>query len=267
MEFDKIERAFRNSGRFYLRAFDSLPSTNAYLFEQGKNGAPEWSVVTAEEQTAGKGRQQRRWESPGGKSILFSLLLRPPLETRYLNLINLFTALTLTQYLEARARVHSGTAPAISLKWPNDLFIRGKKLSGILLEASFAAERLDYLVIGIGLNVNQEPADFSDEIRPAATSLKLATGREWERESLLSGFLDAFYESYPRFFPGNFASLVQRYKEKVLFLGEPISVDSGSRRIRGVFRDLTAEGYLVLEQNGRKRLITTGDVFGWEGVG
>jgi len=219
-------------------------------------------VAVAERQTAGKGRYRRRWESPAGKSLLFSLLLRPPLETRFLNLINLFTALTLAQYLETRAREHSAAALEISLKWPNDLFIRGKKLCGILLEASFTAERLDYLVIGIGLNVNQSPGDFSEEIRPAATSLKLASGREWEREFLLAGFLEKFYEDYRRFFPGNFAPLVQLYKEKVLYLGKPISVDAGGRKIEGIFRDLTPEGYLVLERNGRETLVSAGDIFG-----
>lgn len=267
MDIDKINQSLHNPAPFRLHVFETLPSTNTYLFNLGKQGAPEWSVAIAEEQTAGKGRQQRRWESPAGKALLFSLLLRPPLETRYLNLINLFTALTLAQYLETRTREHTGTALSVSLKWPNDLFIRGKKICGILLEASFAAERLDYLVIGIGLNVNQSQEDFSSEIRLSSASLKLATGREWEREPLLGGYLDAFYERYPHFFPGNLALLVQLCKEKVLFLGQTISVDSGSGRIQGVFRDLTPEGYLVLEQNGRDTLITTGDVFGWESAG
>lgn len=262
MDIDKINRSLHNPAPFRLHLFETLPSTNTFLFNLGKQGAPEWSVAVAERQTAGKGRYRRRWESPAGKSLLFSLLLRPPLETRFLNLINLFTALTLAQYLETRAREHSAAALEISLKWPNDLFIRGKKLCGILLEASFAAERLDYLVIGIGLNVNQEPGDFSEEIRPAATSLKLASGRELEREFLLAGFLEKFYEDYRRFFPGNFAPLVQLYKEKVLYLGKPISVDAGGRKIEGIFRDLTPEGYLVLERNGRETLVSAGDIFG-----
>lgn len=264
MDIDKINQSLHNPARFHLHLFDSLPSTNTYLFEQGKTGAAEWSVVIAEEQTAGKGRRQRRWESRRGKSILLSLLLRPSLESRYLNLLNLFTALTLARYLETCGEKNSHPALEISLKWPNDLFIRGKKICGILLEASFAGERLDYLVIGIGLNVNQDATDFSEEIRPVATSLKLASGQEWERESLLAGFLEAFYEDYRRFFPGNFAPLVQLYKQKVLFLGKPVSVNSGSEKIRGIFRDLTAEGYLVLERNGRRTLITSGDIFGGE---
>jgi BirA family biotin operon repressor/biotin-[acetyl-CoA-carboxylase] ligase len=122
-------------------------------------------------------------------------------------------------------------------------------------------EKLNFIVIGIGLNVNQESNDFSPEIRNNATSLFLETGREWDRESLLAGYLDYFYEHYCRYFPHDFREIVDQYQQKVIFKGEWITVGAGDTKVSGFFKGMTPEGYLILDQKGQEKIITTGDVF------
>jgi BirA family biotin operon repressor/biotin-[acetyl-CoA-carboxylase] ligase len=256
-----VIQKFEYAARFNIEAFHSIPSTNPYLFDLGKKGAPEWTVIAADRQTAGKGRYQRRWESPAGKSLLFSMLLRPQIDTRFLNLINLLVALTLSEYLEKQAGEFDKSDFDVSLKWPNDLWVKKKKLCGVLLEANFTMEKLNFIVIGIGLNVNQESNDFSPEIRNNATSLFLETGREWDRESLLAGYLDYFYEHYCRYFPHDFREIVDQYQQKVIFKGEWITVGAGDTKVSGFFKGMTPEGYLILDQKGQEKIITTGDVF------
>jgi BirA family biotin operon repressor/biotin-[acetyl-CoA-carboxylase] ligase len=116
-----VIQKFEYAARFNIEAFHSIPSTNPYLFDLGKKGAPEWTVIAADRQTAGKGRYQRRWESPAGKSLLFSMLLRPQIDTRFLNLINLLVALTLSEYLEKQAGEFDKSDFDVSLKWPRSL--------------------------------------------------------------------------------------------------------------------------------------------------
>ncbi len=257
-----LQNQLANPNRFKIEIFDNITSTNDYVNDQGKNGAPEWSVVIAEHQTAGKGRYKRHWESPPGSGLWFSILLRPKISAQYLNLINLFTAYTLAQFLEKAILETCQQYVDISLKWPNDLLIDNRKISGILLEASFSADMLQYVVVGIGINVNQMQGDFPPELQAKAGSLKIATNHHWQRSSLLTGYLDFFYENYHYYFPHSFQSIVELYQRKIAMLGEVITVNNENEKIQGVFSGLTPEGHLILGQNGHEKIITTGDVFG-----
>lgn len=261
MNTGRIVSKLQNSEQFNIIVFDSISSTNTYLYDLGKQGTPEWTVVVANQQTAGKGRYRRSWGSPAGSSLLFSILLRPQISTQFLNLTNLFTALTLSEYLEKQAGDLGRLNLNISLKWPNDLWVKDKKLCGILLEANFTTEKLNFIVIGIGLNVSQGWNDFSPEIRNKATSLLLETGPQWNRENLLAGYLDYFYENYRQYFPDNFSEIVDRYDQKVLFKGELITVHLDDDKFEGVFKGITPEGYLILRQKEQEKIITTGDIF------
>ena len=262
MKAASVIRNMRHSDVFKPECFPELSSTNAYLAAEARNGAPEWQVAVAEQQTQGKGRHQRLWESPPGLGIWFSMLLRPKLPPVHLNLINLYTAYSLATYLESVFRENGNHELSVDLKWPNDLFISGKKISGILLEGSFTANSIQYVVVGIGINVKHLIADFPPELREKAASLQMFLGKSIDREKLLAGFLDYFYDGYVHYAQDNFSVLASLYTKKVLYLNEKISVSDGSENLTGVFRGISPEGYLLLERNGQQVAITAGDVFG-----
>ncbi|NIV73030.1 MAG: biotin--[acetyl-CoA-carboxylase] ligase [Calditrichae bacterium] len=232
------------------------------MYQLGRDGQPEWTVVAADQQTAGKGRFQRQWDSPANQGLWFSVLLRPQISLNHLNLVNLFAAYSLADYLERHVKTVIENPIQINLKWPNDLWVDGKKICGILLESSFSDRQLSYLVVGIGLNVNQNRSGFAPEIREIATSLKMITEAHWNREQLLAGFLNHYYEQYTYFFPDNFQSLIDLYLSKSLFKGEKITIHTGDEKLSGIFTGLTEEGYLILSRNGEEKIITAGDVFG-----
>lgn len=263
MDSAQIESHLSTPAAFQIEVLDEIDSTNSYLSRECKQQhLPEWRVVAAERQTAGRGRYQRQWESPSGRALLFSLLLRPKIEVRYLNLINLFSAYCLASYLEKISRERYQFPLSVDLKWPNDLWVGGKKLCGMLLEAGFSGSQLQHVILGIGLNVNQQAEDFSPELRGDAVSLRQLGGRSWDRAQLLGGFLDYFYQQYTHFFPHNYEPIVAMYEKKVLFRNQPVTIRLQEQSLHGIFSGLTPEGYLILRENGRERQVTAGDVLG-----
>lgn len=260
MKLDNINRLLTVSHPFQIHVFEAIDSTNRYLYQMGEE-YPEWTVVIAETQTEGRGRQGREWVSPPGVGLWFSILLKPKIPVLYLNLMNLFTAYTLAQYLEKTVEYETGKRINIGLKWPNDLLIEDKKISGILLEANFSNKQFRYLVVGIGLNVNQTADDFPGQIAMQAGSLRLATNRLWEREKLFAGFLKFYYQRYLDVFPNNINNVVGLYLSKALFRGKRITVRQGGEEVSGVFQQLTPEGYLVLKTSRGIRTILSGDIW------
>jgi len=255
-----IRSGLKSPDRFHLRVFEEIDSTNLYLMELGKRDAPEWTVAVSEEQTRGRGRLDRNWESPAGVGLWFSILLRPNIKPDDCHLVNLLSAVSLADYLEQQIRGKMAGNFNIGLKWPNDLFINDKKLSGILLQSNISAERINFLVLGIGLNVNQAEMDFPDEIREKAVSLRMATSHEWSREELLAGFLEFYYENYYRFLAMNKKEIIELYTKKVLYMGEDIIIRMNGETIGGVFKGLTPQGYLVLQSGDEEKIITTGEI-------
>lgn len=247
--------------RFELHCFETVASTNETAAGLARSGAPAWGVVLSEQQTAGKGRHRRQWHSPPGLGIWMSVILRPAFQLKYLNLVNLLAATTLATYLEQQALIFTRGQLRIRLKWPNDLLANGKKLSGILLESSLSANHPEFVILGIGLNVNQTEKDFPPELRAHAVSLAMLTGTQWQREALLAGFLEAFHENYQRYLPGNFEAVRRLYQERVLYRAQPVEIRNEAATYRGIFEGITTEGYMILNQNGREKIITTGEIF------
>jgi BirA family biotin operon repressor/biotin-[acetyl-CoA-carboxylase] ligase len=174
---DSLERATRQAGieappRFLLEA----GSTNDVALELAGDGAPDWTVVAAGHQTSGRGRLGRSWVSAPGKALLFSVLLRPDLPPERSPLISLLAA----------ERLAVACGPSVRTKWPNDLLIGGRKVAGILPEARLDGERVDHVVLGIGVNVGMEEDDFPPGIE--ATSLR-GEGVARDPAGLLAGFL------------------------------------------------------------------------------
>ena len=157
---------FGSSYRYY----DEIESTNVEAKSLASSGAPEGTVVIAEAQTAGRGRLGRRWTSPAGKGLLFSVLLRPALPMSDAHLLTLVAACAAAEAIESLA------STPVKIKWPNDLFIGDRKAGGILLEVAGEQDEVDWIVVGIGVNVNTEYSELPVALRRTATSLKMASG-------------------------------------------------------------------------------------------
>jgi BirA family biotin operon repressor/biotin-[acetyl-CoA-carboxylase] ligase len=246
-----------------VRRFDSLDSTNRYLLDQARAGAPEGVVAVAAHQSAGRGRLGRRWEAPPGSNLLMSVLLRPGLAPGYGHLASAVVALAAADAAGSVAGVDLG------LKWPNDLLAAdGKKVAGVLAEADLT--RTDApgsprapVVVGIGINANW-PADDRDlpaELVGLATSLRQQTGRPVDLGDLLEALLAALE---PRVAdlesaPGR-ARQTGDLRHRCTTLGTRVRVELPESCFEGTATDLTPEGHLVVEEAGRSRTVVAGDV-------
>jgi BirA family transcriptional regulator, biotin operon repressor / biotin---[acetyl-CoA-carboxylase] ligase len=260
MDESLIRSGLRSPDHFQLHVFEEIDSTNSYLLELGKRNLPEWTMAVSEMQTRGRGRLDRSWESPSGVGLWFSILLRPNIRPEDCHLVNLLGAVSLADYLERYISNIIGKELNIGLKWPNDLFSNGRKLSGILLQSNISSERTNLLVLGIGLNVNQTKLDFPHAIREKAISLRMLTNREWNREELLAGFLEYYYENYYRYLPKKREEIIELYMKKLLYVDQKISINLSGETVTGVIRGLTAQGYLIIQNGGGERIITTGEI-------
>lgn len=190
-------------------------STNRVAMEMAENGAPHGTVVVADAQTAGRGRMGRRWVSPAGKNLYVSLLLRPSVPAVDAPRLALVAGVALADAVEAVG------VPA-SLKWPNDLYCGGRKAAGILAEMASETDAVRHAVIGVGLNVNMEEADFPPDLRDTATSLRIRAGRVFRRVDVLARLLDAFGTRYAEFIGGGFASLREGWDRRDFLRGRRV---------------------------------------------
>lgn len=260
MDESLIRSNLKLSENFHLYVLNEIDSTNSFLGQLGNKDALEWTVVVAEKQTAGKGRLSRKWQSPAGVGLWFSILLRPNIRPDDCHLLNLLIAVLLADYLERKIKSITGKKIDINLKWPNDLYIKNKKLAGILLQTSITATKVNFLVLGIGLNVNQGLVDFPNELKKKAVSLRMETDKIWDREELLSEFLEFFHENYNFYFPEKQKEILDLYQNKVLFKNEIITVDFNGNKVEGIFKGLSSQGYLILQNGKEERIITTGEM-------
>ncbi|MBW7460450.1 biotin--[acetyl-CoA-carboxylase] ligase, partial [Paenibacillus sepulcri] len=169
-----------------IKLLDSVDSTQNVAQRLAEEGAPEGTLVIAEQQTSGRGRMGRNWVSPSGKGVWMSMVLRPGIPLQFAPQLTLLAAVALCRALKSIAPLDIG------IKWPNDLLIGGKKISGILLESTAEDERLRYVVAGIGISVNLEEADYPQELLEIATSLRIVLGRPVERSEVIAAFIVQF---------------------------------------------------------------------------
>jgi BirA family transcriptional regulator, biotin operon repressor / biotin---[acetyl-CoA-carboxylase] ligase len=219
--------------------FFSIGSTNTTAMEAGAAGAPEGSVFLAEEQTAGRGRAAHSWHSAQGSGIYCSVLLRPSLPPSEVLLLSLAAALAVRS---AIAEIQSAFAP--DLKWPNDLMLGEKKVCGILTEMNAEPTKVRYLVIGIGINVNQ--ASFPPALQGQATSLRMATGSEWSRVELCAALLKSLHREYAEFVrsPASRSAIVQRFSaNSPMVRGRAVRVEENGE-FEGTTDGLDERGFL-----------------------
>ena len=227
----------------------TVDSTNLLARELARQGAPEGTLVLAEEQTSGRGRRGREWRSPGGANLLFSLLLRPAFSPEQV------FALTMILALAACEAVREATGLMSLIKWPNDLYIGQKKLAGILTDFALKAKRVEYVIIGLGLNVNWNPPDV------AATSLRAETGRDIPRTDLLVGILQRFEGYYEEVLSGRVAPFYEQWNALCLMMGKEVEIASGHEKIRGRAVRIDYDGSLIIrDEAGGESRIRNGDV-------
>jgi BirA family biotin operon repressor/biotin-[acetyl-CoA-carboxylase] ligase len=238
-----------------VHAFPNVDSTNTVAFRLAMNGAQEGEVVVVESQAAGKGRMGRRWESPPGVNIYLSIILRPPFPPNKMPLITLMTAVACAESIEEV----TGVLP--SIKWPNDLLIGEKKLGGILTEADLELDRINFVVVGIGINVNMPRSAFPPSIRDTATSLQEALGKQVSRVTLIQALFRRFELWYKRFKEDRGEEIRRRWEELSQIRGKEVSVDFMGEMVQGMALEIDADGaLLVQEAGGAVKRIVAGDV-------
>jgi BirA family biotin operon repressor/biotin-[acetyl-CoA-carboxylase] ligase len=242
-------------GRRGINYYSETDSTNIRARALAHKGAPEGTIVVAETQTQGRGRRGRTWFSPPGSGIYMSIVLRPRVQPHEAPLLTLVAAVSMTETLFEMVDL------PFKIKWPNDILIEGKKISGILTEMSLEMERVDYVIVGVGLNVNTEPDAMEDEIREIASSLRILTGKVFSRIQILQVFLKRLEHYYDLFQDRQFETIRNRWKELSGVIGRQVKIINPDGVCEGEAVDIDSDGFLVLRSpTGDFQRIVAGDV-------
>lgn len=229
-------------GHHYLH-YHEVTTTQAIAHEQVRLGAPDGTVIVAEHQTAGKGRMQREWSSASNKGIWMTLLVRPEIPP---HLAPQFTLVAAVAVVNAIKALHPQLDPRI--KWPNDLLVDGKKCTGILTEMVAEADRVEAILIGIGINVNQQPEDFPQELQPIATSLSIALGEPIDRAQLLAKVLYYFEHYSDLYVKHGFARIKTLWEEASITIGSNVRATTIREVIEGKAIAITESGVLQIQK-------------------
>jgi BirA family biotin operon repressor/biotin-[acetyl-CoA-carboxylase] ligase len=255
MEEEVIQKALKTRifGRVIYN-FEEIDSTNRFAKRLALQGKPEGTLVYAEKQTHGRGRWSRSWDSPKGKGLWFSLVLRPKFKPALGSMLTLLGATSVASVVEENFRLRP------KVKWPNDLLVNGRKLAGVLTEASRYRSGISYAVLGIGINVNQDKADFASNIRERAISLRMA-GKDVDRLSLLSKILIQMENDYRKAQIWGFDFILRRWISRSSILCREVLLRVNSHTVRGRVRGFHANGDLVLlDGDGKERRYSDGDI-------
>jgi BirA family biotin operon repressor/biotin-[acetyl-CoA-carboxylase] ligase len=245
--------AKRLSGPFHY--FSEIDSTNSAARRLAEAGAPEGSIVIAESQTHGRGRLGRRWQSPPLANLYFSVVLRPGLAPSQAPQITLMAAVALAETLA------QFVPQAAAIKWPNDILVNGRKLAGILTDAACHAERLDFVILGIGVNLNYRASAMPMEIRERATSVIELTGAPVDRESVLKRLIHDLDRCYGELEEAGFASLAPRWEAHFYLRGKQVRVELLDQIVTGRATGIDRDGALLVElPGGALQRIIAGDV-------
>ncbi|SFE90583.1 BirA family transcriptional regulator, biotin operon repressor / biotin-[acetyl-CoA-carboxylase] ligase [Paenibacillus algorifonticola] len=238
-----------------LQVLESVESTQNIAQSLAEAGAEEGTLVVAEQQLSGRGRMGRGWISPLGKGIWMSMVMRPMVPIYFAPQLTLLTAVALCRSLKRLTKLDIG------IKWPNDLLIDGKKISGILLESAAEDERLRYVIAGIGISVNLQQADYPEELLEKATSLRLASGEKQVREAIIADFLLEWEQLYELYQNEGFAPIVTLWESLSLSLHKPATLITPQGVVEGTPRGLDASGALIVEKpDGSQALIFSAEM-------
>ncbi len=232
-------------------SYEDLDSTNDAIRKLGEEGLSEGVCVFAEHQKKGRGRLGRKWDSPKGQGILLSVLLRPAIEPYAVPRVTLAAALAVIRAVREETGLHLG------VKWPNDVVHEGKKLCGILTEMSAEADRVNFLVLGLGLNVNAKVKDLP----PGSASLREILGKKVARVPLAQSILRELEKVYERVKSGRHEELCEEWESVSHTTGQQVSAKLLGRTVNGIATGIDADGALwIRHDNGFQERILSGDV-------
>jgi BirA family transcriptional regulator, biotin operon repressor / biotin---[acetyl-CoA-carboxylase] ligase len=232
--------------------FDTVASTMDEAFRFGLDGAPEGTVVVAETQGKGRGRMGRNWSSPRSKGIYFSLILRPKLLPSQAAMLTLVAAVAMSEAIEK-------VVPAVEarIKWPNDILIKGKKVCGILTELRAETDRVQFVVLGAGINVNNTPT----QLLPEATSLRVESGASCSRVLLFQEVLRSLEKWYGAFLKNGPATALDAWRTRSAMLGRRVRFVDQNTSFVGIAEDLADDGGLMVRMpDGKVVKRLAGDV-------
>ena len=246
---DQIHTKWAGKTVHFARETDS---TNLWIKRLAKEGASEGSLALAEFQSAGRGRLGRSWEVPEGTSVMMSILLRPKFEPQYAPTLTLVMGM-------AVAKAVKNLGFDVSIKWPNDVVVSHKKICGILTEMGVRDGKIDYAVIGVGINVNIR--EFPEEMADKATSLYLESGKEFDRSQIPGLVMEAFEEYYEKFAATcDLSGLKEEYESILANYNQPVRV-LAKEPYEGVARGITDGGELLVEKtDGTIVAVSAGEV-------
>ena len=246
---DQIHTKWAGKTVHFARETDS---TNLWIKRLAKEGASEGTLALAEFQSAGRGRLGRSWEVPEGTSVMMSILLRPKFEPQYAPTLTLVMGM-------AVAKAVKNLGFDVSIKWPNDVVVSHKKICGILTEMGVRDGKIDYAVIGVGINVNIR--EFPEEMADKATSLYLESGKEFDRSQIPGLVMEAFEEYYEKFAAAcDLSGLKEEYESILANYNQPVRV-LAKEPYEGVARGITDGGELLVEKtDGTIVAVSAGEV-------
>ncbi len=234
--------------------FDETDSTNNQAKVFGEKGDVHGTLFVADKQTAGKGRRGRGWDSPPGESIYMTLLLRPEISPERAPMLTLVMGLSVAEAIREAAGIEA------KIKWPNDIVVDKKKVCGILTEMTTEMMYVNYVVIGVGINVNQQ--GFPDEIAKMATSLYKKTGKVYRRSELIAAVLERFEKNYDTFLrTGDLSGIQEAYDAALVNCGQEVKVLEPGHEYEAVAEGINENGELMVRlPDGRKKQVFAGEV-------
>lgn len=236
----------------YLR---EVTSTQDIAVKLAREGAAEGTAVIAEKQVAGRGRRGRNWMSPSGGGIYISLVLRPEINPLYIAQVPMAAGVALIKTIKQVTGIQS------KIKWPNDIMIGTRKVAGILAETDCEADRVNYLILGIGINVNTCMQSLPESIRSIATSLREESGGEISRMELIRCLLSQLEDIYKEFIINGFSPILYQWKQLNNTIGSKVRVFDDTWEISGTAVAIDEDGFLLVETDGGEiEKIISGDI-------
>nr|WP_302328497.1 biotin--[acetyl-CoA-carboxylase] ligase [Salirhabdus salicampi] len=221
---------------------EQTESTQTIAHQLAQQGAIHGSVVVADEQLEGRGRLNRPWHSEKGSGIWMSMILRPEIQPHKAPQLTLLTAVAIVETLKKVCKIEP------KIKWPNDIFIHDRKLAGILTEMQAETDQIQYVIIGLGLNVNHRSDDLPEALQNIASSIHIETGKQWPRAHIIQRFLVELEGLYEHFIQHGFAKIKEMWLANAYKIGEQITVHTRNKAWEGILLGIQDDGALRVEE-------------------